>query len=163
MTYEEWYKELHLNLMPAIRIDRELIPDMIQQSQGVVIHVTSIQCSLPLPEATTAYAATKAALATYSKSLSKEISPKGIRVVQVSPGWIETEASIALAERLALQAGTDYEGGKQIVMDSIGGIPMGRPAKPDEIANLIAFLASSRASAITGTEYVIDGGTIPTV
>ena len=149
--------------MPAIRIDRQLIPDMIQQGQGVVIHVTSIQRSLPLPEATTAYAAAKAALATYSKSLSKEISPKGIRVVQVSPGWIETEASIAFAERLALQAGTDYEGGKKIVMDSIGGIPMGRPAKPDEIANLIAFLASSRASAITGTEYVIDGGTIPTI
>ncbi|WP_075383456.1 SDR family oxidoreductase [Acinetobacter pittii] len=163
LTDEEWYKELHLNLMPAIRIDRQLIPDMIQQGQGVLIHVTSIQRSLPLPEATTAYAAAKAALATYSKSLSKEISPKGVRVVQVSPGWIETEASIALAERLALQAGTDYEGGKKIVMDSIGGIPTGRPAKPDEIANLIAFLASSRASAITGTEYVIDGGTIPTV
>lgn len=149
--------------MPAIRIDRQLIPDIIQQGQGVVIHVTSIQRSLPLPEATTAYAAAKAALATYSKSLSKEISQKGIRVVQVSPGWIETEASIDFAERLALQAGTDYEGGKKIVMDSIGGIPIGRPAKPDEIANLIAFLASSRASAITGTEYVIDGGTIPTV
>ncbi|WP_436862901.1 SDR family oxidoreductase [Acinetobacter haemolyticus] len=163
LTDEDWYTELHLNLMPAIRLDRQLIPDMIQQGQGVVIHVTSIQRSLPLPEATTAYAAAKAALATYSKSLSKEISPKGIRVVQVSPGWIETEASVALAERLALQSGTDYEGGKKIIMDSLGGIPIGRPSKPDEIANLIAFLASSRASTITGTEYVIDGGTIPTI
>ncbi|MCH7389040.1 SDR family oxidoreductase [Acinetobacter dispersus] len=163
LTDEDWYKELHLNLMPAIRLDRQLIPDMIQQGQGVVIHVTSIQRSLPLPEATTAYAAAKAALATYSKSLSKEISPKGVRVVQVSPGWIETEASVALAERLALQAGTDYEGGKKMIMDSLGGIPIGRPSKPDEIANLIAFLVSPRASTITGTEYVIDGGTIPTI
>ncbi|EKT61421.1 SDR family oxidoreductase [Providencia burhodogranariea] len=163
LTDKDWYTELHLNLMPAVRLDRQLIPDMIQHGQGVIIHVTSIQRTLPLPEATTAYATAKAALATYSKSLSKEISPKGIRVVQVSPGWIETEASVALAERLALQAGTDYEGGKKMIMDSLGGIPIGRPSKPDEIANLIAFLASSRASTITGTEYVIDGGTIPTI
>ncbi|MGZ5907554.1 MAG: SDR family oxidoreductase, partial [Reyranella sp.] len=104
----------------------------------------------------------KAALSTYSKSLSKEVTPKGIRVVRVSPGWVETEAAVALAERLAEQAGTDYEGGKQIIMRSLGGIPLGRPAKPREVADLIAFLVSPRAGAITGTEYVIDGGTVPT-
>ena len=63
----------------------------------------------------------------------------------------------------AVQAGTDYEGGKQIIMKSLGGIPLGRPAKPAEVADLIAFLASPRAASITGTEYVIDGGTVPTV
>ncbi|MNI96809.1 2,3-dihydro-2,3-dihydroxybenzoate dehydrogenase [compost metagenome] len=83
-------------------------------------------------------------------------------MVRVAPGWIETEAAVALAERLASEAGTDYEGGKQIIMNSLGGIPLGRPAKPAEVADLIAFLASSRAAAITGTEYVVDGGTIPT-
>ncbi len=67
-----------------------------------------------------------------------------------------------MTERLALHAGTNYEGGKRIIMDSLGGIPLGRPAKPIEVANLIAFLASPRAAAITGTEYVIDGGTVPT-
>lgn len=158
-----WSKELDLNLMPAIRLDRELVPAMVAQGHGVVIHVTSIQRKLPLPEATTAYAAAKAALSTYSKSLSKEVSPKGVRVVRVSPGWIETEAAVRLAERLAKDAGTDYEGGKQIIMDSLGGIPIGRPSKPEDVANLIAFLASDRAGTITGTEYVIDGGTIPTV
>jgi NAD(P)-dependent dehydrogenase (short-subunit alcohol dehydrogenase family) len=81
--------------------------------------------------------------------------------VRVSPGWVETEASVALANRLAEQAGTNYEGGKQIIMDSLGGIPLGRPSKPMEVANLIAFLASPRAATITGTEYVIDGGSIP--
>lgn len=160
---EEWRRELNLNLFPAVRLDRALLPGMLARQEGVIIHVTSIQRELPLPESTTAYAAAKAALSTYSKSLSKEVTPKGIRVVRVAPGWIETEASVALAERLALQANTDYEGGKRIIMDSLGGIPLGRPSKPVEVANLIAFLASPRAAAITGTEYVIDGGTIPTV
>jgi NAD(P)-dependent dehydrogenase (short-subunit alcohol dehydrogenase family) len=63
---------------------------------------------------------------------------------------------------LAEGAGTDYAGGVDIIMKSLGGIPLGRPAEPEEVANLIAFLASDRASAITGTEHVIDGGTIPT-
>ncbi|MEM5298843.1 SDR family oxidoreductase [Burkholderia sp. JPY481] len=158
----EWQKELNLNLFPAVRLDRALLPKMIEQRAGVIIHVTSIQNRLPLPESTTAYAAAKAALSTYSKSLSKEITPKGVRVVRVSPGWVETEAAVALAERLASQAGTDYEGGKQIIMDALGGIPLGRPCKPAEVANLIAFLISPRAAAISGAEYVIDGGTIPT-
>ncbi|THF49360.1 SDR family oxidoreductase [Allorhizobium terrae] len=158
-----WDQEFSLNLYPAVRLDRQLLPEMIDQGGGVVIHVTSIQSVLPLPESTTAYAAAKAALSTYSKSLSKEVSPKGVRVVRVSPGWIATESSLDLAERLAMQAGTDLEGGKKIIMDSLGGIPLGRPANPEEVANLIAFLASERAASITGAEYTIDGGTVPTV
>lgn len=158
---EEWQRELDINLFPAVRLDRTLLPGMLAQGDGVIIHVTSIQRELPLPESTTAYAAAKAALSTYSKSLSKEVSPKGVRVVRVSPGWIETEAAVALAERIAQQAGTDYAGGKQIIMESLGGIPIGRPSKPAEVANLIAFLASPLAATITGTEYVIDGGTVP--
>lgn len=158
----QWQAEIDLNLMPAVRLDRDLLPDMAARGSGVVIHVTSIQRTLPLPEATTAYAAAKAALSTYSKSLSKEVSPKGVRVVRVSPGWIETEASTELAMRLAAEHGVDVEQGKQMIMASLGGIPIGRPSKPEEIASLIAFLASDRAGTITGTEYVIDGGTIPT-
>ena len=67
-----------------------------------------------------------------------------------------------LTKRVARNAGIDAEGGKQLIMDALGGIPIGRPSKPEEVANLIAFLASDRAATITGTEYVIDGGTIPT-
>jgi len=159
----EWSRELDQNLMPAVRLDRALLPSMIAQGSGVIIHVTSIQRVLPLPESTIAYAAAKAALSTYSKALSKEVTPKGIRVIRVAPGWVETEAAAALARRLADQAGTDYDGGKQIIMKGLGGIPLGRPAKPQEVADLIAFLASPRAASITGAEYVIDGGTIPTV
>lgn len=162
LSEAEWRKELDLNLFPAVRLDRELLPAMVAQGSGVIVHVTSIQSRLPLPEATIAYASAKAALSTYSKALSKEVSPRGVRVVRVSPGWIETEAAVGLAERLALEAGTDYAGGRKMVMDSLGGIPIGRPAKPAEVASLIAFLASDRAAAITGSEHVLDGGTIPT-
>ena len=66
--------------MPAVRIDRALLPSMIAQGSGAIIHVTSIQSVLPLHEATIAYAAAKAALSNYSKALSKEVGPRGIRV-----------------------------------------------------------------------------------
>lgn len=163
LTDAHWSDEINRNLMPAVRLDRALLPAMLAQGSGVIVHVSSIQRLLPLPESTTAYAAAKAALSTYSKALSKEVTLKGVRVVRVSPGWIETEASVALAERLAKQAGTDYEGGKQIIMQSLGGIPLGRPARPQEVADLITFLVSPRAGSISGSEHLIDGGTVPTV
>ena len=162
LSDEQWHRELDMNLMPAVRLDRALLPQMLARGAGVIVHVTSIQRELPLPDSTMAYAAAKAALSTYSKALSKEVSPKGVRVVRVSPGWVETDAARALATRLAAGAGTDYEGGKQIIMNALGGIPIGRPATPREVADLVAFVASARAGSITGTEFVIDGGTVPT-
>ncbi len=158
----EWAKALDLNLMSSVRMDRALLPAMIAQRSGVILHVTSIQRMLPLHDSTIAYAAAKAALSTYSKALSKEVTPKGVRVIRVSPGWVETDASIDFLGGIAANAGTDYEGAKQMVMDALGGIPLGRPAKPSEVADLIAFLVSPRAESISGTEYTIDGGTVPT-
>jgi len=159
---EVWQRELNLNLLAAVRMDRALLPAMIEQGSGVIVHVTSIQRQLPLPQSTIAYAAAKAALSNYSKGLSKELGPKGVRVVRVSPGWVETTAATALVARLAAEADSDEQTARQRLMDSLGGIPIGRPAKPSEVADLIAFLVSPRAASITGSEYVIDGGTIPT-
>ncbi|RYG57184.1 MAG: SDR family oxidoreductase [Alphaproteobacteria bacterium] len=158
----EWAKELNLNFFPAVRLDRALIPGMIAQGSGVVIHVTSIQNRLPLHDATTGYASAKAALNTYSKSISKEVSPKGVRVVRVSPGWISAPSQNGLALRISEEAGISYDDAVQVIMNGLGGIPLGRPAEPREVADLIAFLVSDRATSITGTEHVIDGGTVPT-
>jgi len=163
LTERHWQDELNLNLMPAVRLDRLLLPQMIERGSGVVIHVSSIQRRLPLHEATIAYAAAKAALTNYSKALSKELGPKGIRVTAVAPGWIYTEASDALVSRISAANNIDAEAARQSIMDALGGIPIGRPAFPEEVAELVAFLASDRAAAIHGAEYTIDGGTVPTV
>ncbi|ODA91819.1 short-chain dehydrogenase [Mesorhizobium sp. SEMIA 3007] len=163
LSEQAWQDELDLNLLAAVRLDRLLVPHMIEQGSGVIVHMSSIQRRLPLHESTIAYAAAKAALSTYSKALSKELGPKGIRVNTVAPGWIHTTASEAMVKRLASHTGSDEATARQGIMDALGGIPIGRPAWPQEVAELVAFLVSDRASAIHGAEYVIDGGTIPTV
>jgi len=163
LTDEEWKRELDLNLLAAVRLDRALLPAMLAQRSGVIIHVTSIQRVLPLYEATLGYAAAKAALATYSKGLSKEVGPRGVRVNAVAPGFTETNAAHRLILRLAEERGVDESTARHGLMDSLGGVPIGRPNRPEEVAELVAFLVSDRAATIHGAEFVIDGGTVPTV
>ncbi len=163
LTDEDWQDALDANLLAAVRLDRALLPGMLSQGAGVIVHISSIQRRLPLFEATLAYAAAKAALTTYSKGLSKEVGPKGVRVNTVAPGFIETTAAQALIVRLAEGGGVDQKAARQQLMASLGGIPIGRPGRPEEVAELVAFLVSDRAAAIHGSEYVIDGGTVPTV
>ncbi len=162
LTDDHWRAELDLNLMAAVRLDRALLPSMIERGAGSVVHVSSIQRRLPLHDSTIGYAAAKAALTVYSKAISKEVGPAGVRVNVVSPGWISTEASERLVERIASNTGGTEEQARQSILDALGGIPLGRPADPKEVAELIAFLASDRASAIHGAEFTVDGGTVPT-
>lgn len=163
LTDEHWLSELNLNLLATVRLDRLLIPRMVERGAGAVVHVTSIQSVLPLPDATTAYAAAKAALRTYSKSISKELGPKGVRVNTVSPGWIMTEGTGEFLKRIQDANGGTIEDARQLVLSGLGGISIGRGAEPYEVAEAIAFLASDRASSIHGSELVVDGGTVPTV
>lgn len=163
LTDEQWMAELQLNLLGAVRLDRALLPSMIEKGSGVVLHVTSIQSRMPLHDATLAYAAAKSALRTYSKGLSNELAPRGVRVNAVSPGGIHTEGTEAFIGRLAEGNGLSRDAAEQLVHDSLGGVPLGRFATPEEVADLVGFLATDRAASIVGAEYVIDGGTVPTI
>lgn len=163
LTDEDWISTLQANLLAPVRLDRAFLPQMIQRKNGVIIHIASIQGILPLYDSTLPYAAAKAGLRNYSKSLSNEVTPKGVRVLTVSPGWINTTASKAWLGEIARNANSTIEEARQGVMDALGGIPYGRPAEPEEVAELVGFLVSPRANYLTGTEYVIDGGTVPTI
>ncbi|MFA6152973.1 MAG: SDR family oxidoreductase [Chitinophagaceae bacterium] len=163
LTDEDWESTIRANLLAPVRLDREFLPGMIEQKSGVIIHIASIQGRLPLFDSTLPYAAAKAGLINYSKSLSNEVTPKGVRVLTVSPGWIMTTSSTRMLERIAKSSNCTIEEARKSVIDGLGGIPFGRPAQPEEVAELVGFLVSPRAKYLTGTEYVIDGGTIPTI
>lgn len=160
---EDWISTLQANLLAPVRLDRGFLPQMIERKSGVIIHIASIQGILPLYDSTLPYAAAKAGLRNYSKSLSNEVTPKGVRVLTVSPGWINTTASKAWLGEIARNANSTIEEAQQGVMNALGGIPFGRPAESEEVAELVGFLVSPRAKYLTGTEYVIDGGTVPTI
>lgn len=159
----EWAREIDLNLLAAVRLDRELVPAMIEAGRGAIVHVSSIQARMPLWDGTLAYAAAKAALRTYSKGLSGQLAPLGIRVNTVSPGGIQTAGAEALVERLAADLDGDKDAAWDSLVSALGGVPWGRFATPDEVASTIAFLASDAAASITGADLVIDGGTVRTI
>ncbi|OOQ56570.1 SDR family oxidoreductase [Mucilaginibacter pedocola] len=163
LTNADWEQTLQTNLLAPVRLDSALLPQMVARGEGIIIHIASIQARLPLFDSTLPYAAAKAGLVNYSKSLSNEVAPKGVRVLTVSPGWIMTDASERMVDRIAKSAGSSVEQARQSIMDGLGGIPMGRPAQPQEVAELVGYLVSPWAAYLTGAEFTIDGGTVPTI
>jgi NAD(P)-dependent dehydrogenase (short-subunit alcohol dehydrogenase family) len=162
LSDEDWQETLELNLLAAVRLDRIFIPGMIERRSGVVIHISSIAHRLPFSNSTLAYAAAKGALSTYSKGLARGVAKDGVRVTMISPGFIETSGAHGMIVDISTGTGVSEEAARQKIMDMLGGIPVGRPGTPEEVAELACFLASDRAGFVIGVDYILDGGTMPT-
>jgi NAD(P)-dependent dehydrogenase (short-subunit alcohol dehydrogenase family) len=162
LSDEDWQETLELNLLAAVRLDRIFIPGMIERRSGVVIHISSIAHRLPFSNSTLAYAAAKGALSTYSKGLARGVAKDGVRVTMISPGFIETSGAHGMIVDISTGTGVSEEAARQKIMDMLGGIPVGRPGTPEEVAELVCFLASDRAGFVIGADYILDGGTMPT-
>jgi NAD(P)-dependent dehydrogenase (short-subunit alcohol dehydrogenase family) len=160
---EHWDQAFQVNLFSSVRLDKALLPQMLARKSGVIIHISSTTGQFPIWESTMAYTSAKAALNAYSKSLSDEVAPQGVRVVTVSPGLNKTEAMSNFLTDLAKDAGISVEEMTQNLFNRVGGVPLGRMAAPEETAELVYFLVSPQASYITGANYHIDGGNFPVV
>lgn len=163
LTEKDWAFALETNLLSAVRLDREIVPGMVERGSGVVIHVASTSAHQPSGGAVD-YSAAKAALASYSKGLAHEVSGKGVRVNRMSPGTTMTSLIDAGMDALSTAMSIDKTEALKVWTDSLGGIPIGRTGQPAEVAELIAFLASDeRAGWITGSDFIIDGGMLKNI
>ncbi|MEY8760891.1 SDR family oxidoreductase [Chryseobacterium tongliaoense] len=163
LTDEHWNEDFQLNLMAAVRVNKALLPTMIEQKTGVIINISTYAAQQPIWDMTMTYSAAKAALNAYTKALANEVSPKGIRVNTVSPGVVKTPLMQDFIENIAESSNISVDDAFKTVISRVGEVPLGRMAEPEEIANLVAFLVSSEAVYITGTNYLIDGGLSPIV
>jgi NAD(P)-dependent dehydrogenase (short-subunit alcohol dehydrogenase family) len=161
ITDEEWQASLTLNLMAAVRTTRAVLPVMIAAGKGAIVNISSVNASLPDPGVMD-YSASKAALANFSKALSKEVGPRGIRVNTISPGPVETDLWLGdhgVAATVSHATGaTAQDVEQQAAHQSVTG----RFSRPEEVADLALILASDRTANVTGADITIDGGFIPT-
>ncbi|PZG08634.1 oxidoreductase [Nonomuraea aridisoli] len=160
-TDEDWLANLEANLLSTVRLDRALVPHMIAQGHGAVVHVSSNAARYPQPNGAP-YAAAKAALNAYSKSLALACGPHRVRVTAVMPGVIETDAVETSLRQAAERTGQDLETVRKEFHQRLAA-PLGRPGRPEEAAEVITFLASPRASYLTGITVSVDGGILPTL
>ena len=166
ITDDQWQSSLNLNFMAAVRTTRAALTPMLKRGGGSIVTVSSVNAFLPDPGVID-YCAAKAALTNFSKALSKEVGSQDYRMNTVSPGPVETALWLGpggVAATVAKASGVDAErlARKQVVA-SQGGLVTGRFTRPDEVADLVLFLASDRSANITGADFVIDGGLIKTL
>jgi NAD(P)-dependent dehydrogenase (short-subunit alcohol dehydrogenase family) len=151
---EEWQDALDLNFLASVRLDSLLVPGMRERRSGVIVHVSSAVVPAAVPPFLH-YEAAKAALENYSRGLATELAPFGIRVNTVSPGRVATPGGEATREQWAR---LDAAPGQTNADDTT---PLGRDGQPDDIADAVLFLVSGRASWLTGSKLVVDGGEFP--
>jgi NAD(P)-dependent dehydrogenase (short-subunit alcohol dehydrogenase family) len=161
VTDDEWVATLNLDVLAAIRVTRSVLPTMVAASRGSIINVASVNSRLSDPLVVD-YCAAKAALASYSKSLAKEMGPVGIRVNTVSPGPVATDLWLGPDGMAESVAGASGGGSDAIVDGARRQMPTGRFTKPDEVADVVLFFASDRTANVTGADLRIDGGLVPT-
>jgi NAD(P)-dependent dehydrogenase (short-subunit alcohol dehydrogenase family) len=157
LTDDDWMQALNTNLLSAVRLDRAILPGMVGQRSGAIVHVSSLHWKRP-HESSPAYGPAKAALRSYSKVLASELGPMGIRAKTVTPGYIATPLAAARITQIMDQAGIGHAEAEAALLATIGGVPLRRPGTAAEVAQLVAFLVSDAAAYITGSEFVIDGG-----
>jgi NAD(P)-dependent dehydrogenase (short-subunit alcohol dehydrogenase family) len=162
VTDEEWSRSLTLTFMAAVRTTRAVLPGMLEAGRGTIVNTCSVNAFLPDP-AVIDYSAAKAALANFSKSLSKEVGARGIRVNTVSPGPVSTGLWLGdhgVAATVAQAHGGDAAA---VARQQASEAPTGRFTEPQEVADLVVLLAGERAGNVTGSDFVIDGGLVTTL
>jgi NAD(P)-dependent dehydrogenase (short-subunit alcohol dehydrogenase family) len=162
---DEFDWAMKMNFFTTLRATRAALPAMIEQRAGAIVNVASVNAFFQPDSRTIDYGAAKAGVVSLTKSLSQEFGDRGIRVNAISPGPVSTELWLGehgVAETIAEASGVDPETVRKQVVDGVAGVPTGRFTKPEEVAALIAFLASERSGNTTGVNYVIDGGLIKT-
>ena len=158
---EDWATSLALNLLAAVRVTRAALPGMMAAGSGSIVMTCSVNARLPDP-AVLDYSAGKAALASFAKALSKEVGPHGIRVNTVSPGPVATDLWLGSDGVAATVSQATGAKAAEVQGQAAGATITGRFSQPEEIADLILYLASDRSANITGSDFTIDGGLVPT-
>jgi 3-oxoacyl-[acyl-carrier protein] reductase len=153
MTEEQWHKAFEQNLLSLVRVANAAVPEMKRAGGGRILTIASSSVKQPIPNLVLSNAL-RAGVWGLAKTMARELAPFGILVNVIAPGRIQTERIEELDAANAQRSGKPLE---EIKKESVASIPMGRLGRPEELANLVAFLASERAAYITGQAIFVDG------